>query len=103
MKTKTLLQCTVLLLFTLPSVYYLITGQNGIQKYYHLHKELIDEQKKIATLEEKINTLKAHITLWNSSTFEHEKIARQDLSMSYTNELIFLTPHTTTSSTKKIT
>lgn len=93
MKIKTMLQGVVLFACIGPSVYYLVTGPKGFQKYRMLKREVLVENNNIAQLTETINQMQTNIDTWNNTPFEREKIARQDLSMSFTNELVFLTPN----------
>ena len=77
------------------SAYYLVWGPHGIAQYYFTNKRLTHEQQKIDALQNSIALLKNSIARTKESPFETEKVARYDLSLGYTNEVICVLPKRT--------
>jgi len=71
---------------------YLFKSNNGFRTYYTLKQDFNQEKEHVEKLELKINTIKQDIKNWQTDTLEKERIARQDLGMSFTNELVYLMP-----------
>ncbi len=74
------------------SAYYLVWGPHGIAQYYIANQRLWREQHKIERLNNDIALLQSSITRSKDSSFEIEKVARYDLSLGYTNEVICVLP-----------
>ncbi len=64
----------------------------GIRTYQTLMKEYNQEKAHVETLEKKISDIKQNIDSWQTNSIERERIARQDLGMSFTNELVYIIP-----------
>lgn len=95
MRAKTILQGLVLLATLVAVGHYLITNEHGIQTYLGLKKETLLEKQIVAKLEHEINELEQTLVAWETNPLEKEKLAREDLLMSYTNEFVYLLPAST--------
>lgn len=92
MKAKNIIRGLFALSLCCVTFIYFWRGDHGLRTYLNLKKEVLQEASTVKALEDNINGIKQKIAQWNTDSFEKEKIARQDLSMSYTNELVYLTP-----------
>ena len=72
--------------------YFLIFSGIGLVAYGREKKQLVIKQKELATLEKEIGTLEQELGAWKNDSFELEKLARQDLCMGYTDEIIYILP-----------
>ena len=92
MKIKSFFQSSLLIALCAVGSYYIMCGKQGVRTYLALLHEHHQEQQKVVKLEQKIAELQAQIAGWNANSFECEKCARQDLSLSCTNELVYRLP-----------
>lgn len=92
MKIKTLIQHIIFLLLLCGAALYFVFGKKGIRSYVSLKQEFDQEKERVVNLEQEIEQINQTIKKWQKDSFEKERIARQDLSMSFTNELVYLTP-----------
>lgn len=92
MKTKTLIHGLFFLSLCCITLIYFWKSDYGLRSYINLHKEVQQEEDNVHSLEDAIKNIKQKTAQWNTDSFEKEKIARQDLSLSYTNELVYITP-----------
>ena len=92
MKLKTIAQGSFFLSLCCIAIIYLWQSNQGLHSYLKLKKEFQDEVSNVQELEHNINDIKQKIEQWHTDSFEQEKIARQDLGMSFTNELVYVTP-----------
>ena len=90
MKTKIILQISFFLSLCCLAGTYLWKSKQGIFTYLNLKKELRQETIDVQAIEYKNSELRQKINQWNIDSFEKEKRVRQDLGMSFTNELVYL-------------
>ena len=93
MKIKMILHSLVIIGICTSYGYYLMFGKKGITQYTRLRKETDSEKQFVAKLEEEINELSNALHVWKHEEIAKEHMAREDLQMSYTNELIYLIPN----------
>lgn len=72
--------------------WHLYYGKNGIKAYNQLCSEVHAASYKKEALEQTIVGLEAEITTWQTDSFVKEKVAREDLLYSYTNEYVYILP-----------
>ena len=92
MDRKNLISNVIFILLCVTAVYYIGWGQSGMGKFLQLKYKIRQEHQKITDIETDIKDLKQKIHALNSDSFEIEKIARQDLNLGYTNELVYVLP-----------
>ncbi len=73
-------------------IYYLYNNPKGIKFQRARAVENAHEQSLIAALEADIDKLQTKKVGVISDPYEQEKIIREDLQMSYTNEYVYLLP-----------
>ena len=73
-------------------VHHLYTNPKGIIYQQSLAAENAAEQNIINTLSRQVANLQSKTIALQSSSFEREKIIREDLQMSCTNEYVYLLP-----------
>lgn len=73
-------------------IHYLHTNPKGIRHQKNLEKQNAYQISVNTSLENKINQLKTKTLALESDQFEQEKIIREDLQMSCTNEYVYLLP-----------
>ena len=73
-------------------IYYLYNNPKGIKFQRARATENAQEQSLIAALEADISKLQTKKIALQSDPFEQEKIIREDLQMSCTNEYVYLLP-----------
>jgi len=93
-KGKQLLQALILTCLSSSFIYYLRYTDNGIEAYFALKKENNEEEKKVQELQATIKKLEGTIQQWKNDDFIKEKMAREDLQMSFTNEYTYILPST---------
>lgn len=92
MKIK-VIPCIILLLVLCSiSTYYIVWGKRGVNAFKEISKEIDLEKDKIKKVEDEIKHLRTIIALWQTDDFELEKLARMDLQMGTTNEVVYLLP-----------
>jgi len=72
--------------------YHAIWGKRGIVRYFTLKYKIEKDKHKILALEQDVAATKNRIIDVRNEPFELEKIAREDLLLGHTNELIYLIP-----------
>ncbi len=92
MKFKNLFRITILSGLTVFFLYSIIFNRMGVNGYLQMKREIEREKNKILKIETEIKELDENIQSWNSSDFELEKMARQDLQMGYPGEHVYLLP-----------
>lgn len=93
MKAKTLIKIVILSMMIVVAGYYLIINEHGILTHRNLKKEVQIEKQVVTKLEQEIITLEQRLQVAQNDPFEKERLAREDLLMSYTNEFVYLIPH----------
>ena len=68
---------------------YVIFSKRGIREYLRMHSEIEGKKQDITDVEKTIETLKNKLQTWKTEDFEREKLAREDLNMGLTNELVY--------------
>jgi len=74
--------------------FYVIFSKRGVREYLRKQHEIEQEKLAVVDIEKTIENLKTKIQAWKKEDFEHERMARQDLNMGYTNELVYKVPPT---------
>jgi cell division protein FtsB len=67
-------------------------GENGLVEHRLLKNQLDFEELKAARLNCRVDDLKNIVADWHDSDLPRERLAREELCMSFTNELICITP-----------
>ena len=89
MQKKHFVQGALLLMLGAGMGHYLIFNPNGLQAQKRLKATIAQEQSQVDGLKQKIATLEQELTTWRKDCFYQEKLAREDLHMSYTNEMVY--------------
>ncbi|MBX9830685.1 septum formation initiator family protein [Candidatus Babeliales bacterium] len=89
MQKKHLIQGALLLMLGIGMGHYLVFNPNGLQMQKRLKATIAQEQTKVDDLKQKIAALEQELTTWREDSFYQEKLAREDLLMSYTNEMVY--------------
>lgn len=92
MITKNFIRVLLVASLTTYSGYYFYTNPKGIMHQKKLAAENTKLKQKITLLEQEISTLQTNRVMLESDPFEKEKVMREDLHMSYTNEYVYLLP-----------
>ena len=92
MEKKLFFRRTIVIGCILISTYYVVWGPHGLARYATTNQRLTCEQDKINRLQKDIALLKNSVARSTDSSFEIEKVARYDLSLGYTNEVICVLP-----------
>lgn len=92
MKIKTIVQSSFFLALTGCAAIYFFNGKQGLRTYLTLKKEFRQEQATVEKLEHNIKEISQDIQTWQTDQLERERVARQDYGMSFTNELVYVTP-----------
>lgn len=92
MKLKSWMKIMVLAIATGGYIHHFYTNPKGVFRQRKLAQENESEKNKIAALENEINRFQEKTIALQSDWLEQEKIIRQDLQLSYTNEYIYLLP-----------
>lgn len=92
MYRKNLISNFVFLSLCITAIYYIGWSQSGISKFLQLKNKIQQEREKNVAIEADITGLKQKLNALNNDSFEVEKIARQDLNLGYTNELVYVLP-----------
>jgi len=95
MQLKKIIQITPLLFFASFACYTIIWGEHGLLHYNTLKNKINRDQQKIEHLYDSIKNLKVAIKHYEKVPFFSEKTARCDLTLGYTNEVVYLLPETT--------
>ena len=90
MNIKFFIQIFLLILIVFLCGQYLIFDKTGIKKSSKLKKECCREQEQVFQLKNEIKELKHTICGLQTKIFEKEKIIREDLQLSCTNEYIYV-------------
>jgi cell division protein FtsB len=91
-RIQKILSFSIILIIIIISVYQIYKGPYGIIKSKEFKRDIKQEQEKVQKLNQKILALKEKISNISSDDFEIERIAREDLLMGATNEIIYLLP-----------
>lgn len=70
--------------------YYLTFSKKGILAYFERKQEVLIEKKVVEKLKAEIAKLQHDTHKWETDSYAREKLAREDLQMSYTNEYVYL-------------
>lgn len=73
-------------------IYYFVFGSRGIVEYLKLRQEIRQEEQKVQKFRDEIHTLSTQITDWQQNPLKMETVARHDLGMGFTNEIVYLLP-----------
>jgi cell division protein FtsB len=73
-------------------IHHLYTNPKGLLHQRSLAKENAAEQARVNSLVAEVANLQTKIIALQSNRFEREKIIREDLQMSCTNEYVYLLP-----------
>lgn len=73
---------------------YIILGKRGVVEYLKLKNELKVELEEVKAMELKLAQLQTQIKEWETNPLEFEKVAREDLQMAFTNEIMYHIPTT---------
>gem|GEM_PF-2370632 len=92
MKYKHYLHSILLIAFAVGVGGYIVVGKRGVMQYISLQDELAAEVEYVRKMEQTCAQLQAHAAAWEENSFELEKLARQDLQMGYTNEIMYYFP-----------
>lgn len=92
MKKKSFLRASFFFLVIGCTITYFIGNKHGILAYITLKKEFDRDKETVTQLEQEIDKLRQEIKEWKTDPFKKECIARQDLGMSFTNELVYVIP-----------
>lgn len=93
MKYKHYLHSLLLMVFAIGVGSYIVVGKRGVMQYISLQEELAAEIEYVKKMEQTCAQLQAHAATWEENSFELEKLARQDLHMGYTNEVMYYFPN----------
>ena len=71
--------------------HHLVFGPHGVKDAQVLHKQIIQENKRIRVLQNDISNIKQDLATWEDQQdlFEKERVAREDFLLSYTNERVY--------------
>lgn len=89
MKTKHFIQGALLIMLGAGMTHYIISNPNGLRAQKKLSQTLALEHNKVDSLKQNIAALEQEINSWQENTIHRERIARQDLHMSYTDEIVY--------------
>lgn len=92
MKYKHSIHRVLLMIFAVGVGSYIVVGKRGVMQYISLQEELAAEIEYVKKMEQTCTQLQADATTWQENSFELEKLARQDLHMGYTNEVMYYFP-----------
>ncbi|MFH0898245.1 MAG: septum formation initiator family protein [bacterium] len=92
MNFKTFLQITIIIGFCTTFGYHVIWNEHGLLNFYELKREVTKQQTIVTQLQQDIKHLQTQIQTFQADDFEKEKIAREDLQMGCTNELVYILP-----------
>ncbi len=92
MKIKTIIQSSFFLAVCCAALIYVVRSKQGLLSFINHKKEFQQELLKVQALEQKNDAIKKEISDWKTNPLEQEKMARQDLGMSFTNEVVYITP-----------
>lgn len=92
MKLKNFFRMIILFGLGVLFLYSIAFSKMGIKSYLKVKNEIEIEKNKMLEIESEIKKLEQDIYCWNSSDFELEKMARQDLQMGYPGEHVYLLP-----------
>lgn len=89
MKTKKIIHTLILLSAASTASYYLLTGKHGISAEHSYKKAILEKLKIIEKIESDNALLEKELAEWNQSSFFKEKMAREELHLSCTNEWVY--------------
>ena len=90
MRMKQFIRGTILFSLLGSFGYYLTFSKKGVLAYLERRQEILIEQKIVEKLKAEVAKLELSTEKWNSDPYVREKLAREDLHMSYTNEYVYL-------------
>ena len=90
MRIKIFFQSVLLILSSWYACYVIFCGQTGLTQQKIIQQEIATESSRVQDIQEKIAAIKNKIALAQEDHFMLEKIAREDLHMSCTNEYVYL-------------
>lgn len=96
MKIRFIFRGIILATISIGFGYHLFYGKNGIKEYQQLNQDFMLIKKEYDQATTKLALIEQEIRLWETEPFMKEKVAREDLLYSYTNEYIYLVPQATT-------
>jgi len=89
MKSPITSQRIILITLATLLILYIFFSKRGIRHYFELQKTIVEDTQQVIELEQTIAELKEKIDVWQKENFEQELMARQDLNMGFTNELVY--------------
>ncbi len=96
MKIKHIIQTLIISAFCTAFIMHLYTGKYGIKNHHELYLEVESKKKQQQELNAQITSLENDIHRWQTDPLVKEKMVREDLLYSYTNEYVYLVPKATT-------
>ncbi len=96
MKIRFILHSIILSALCGSFFYHLYYTKNGLKAHRELCTEVEATKEQQSKLQHQIASLEAELHEWQTDTFVKEKVAREDLLYSYTNEHVYLIPRATT-------
>lgn len=70
--------------------YYFLLGPYSVHQYIKSKMVIAHKKERIAQLTHEIDTLQTATTAWAQNPSSAQTIARHDLGMGYTNEVVYL-------------
>ncbi len=96
MEIRFILHSIILITLSTTFFYHLYYTKNGFKAHQELCVEVEHAKIKQAELKHKIASLETELHDWQTDLFVKEKMAREDLLYSYTNEHVYIIPQATT-------
>lgn len=90
MKTENIAKIFVVLVILGGFANLILFSDSGFYVFSSLKTEIAKKEKNVATLENEVRSLKKEIDAWQHDKFYLEKMAREELLMGRSNELIFV-------------
>lgn len=80
---------SLLVVLICSTLYFLVSGDVGITKYYAMKNEVVVQERELRSLKRRVNKLELTLADWNANNFYLEKMAREELCMGYPGEIIY--------------
>lgn len=96
MKIRLLLQIIIISFLCAACFRQLYYGKNGIKAYLALSLEVEGAQADVQKLRQTLAEREAEVYAWKTDPFFKEKLAREDLLYSCTNEYVYIIPGAST-------
>lgn len=93
MNNKTILNNAFLICLSFIVAYYFFSSARSIVVFYNKKQIIKRQQKKIECLKNDITHLDHTLKIQGKNMFELERIARYDLDLGRTNELVYVEPN----------